>query len=295
MFEKLTERVRVVVTEEGFTYGNGVLVEDSVRVMLDSGMGRLVSAVNPERVDILINSHCHIDHISGNDHFSNAVIMAHPIEKESMLDPEMTTATKGWERLMDADRESRAMDIGILNPRYREPWRVDRVLHGDESVDCGRTTFTVLHTPGHTAGHLAFWFPDEEFLFTADICLSKVGPWYGDPAIKLEDFLKSIDRIVELKPRYVATGHIPRIIDKDIPQLFRQYAGRIEKREQRILDMLKEKPHSLDTLAARRPIYREHPSAFVVFWEKSMILKHLELLMDRGQVHLQGDDRYAIH
>lgn len=293
VIEKLTDRISVVFTESGFTFGNGVLIEDKKRVMIDSGMGDVLSSVQPDKVDILINSHCHIDHISGNDHFINATIMAHPIEKESMMDPEMTTATKGWDSLMDLDRESRAMDIGILNPRYALPWRVDKEVQGNQYVDCGKTTFQILHTPGHTSGHLSFWFPDEEFVFTGDICLSAVGPWYGDPTINLGDFIQSIERLIALKPRYVATGHINHLIDKDIPELFTEYAGRIFHREKRILSFLEQKPLGIDELAAKRPIYREHPSDFVLFWEKAMILKHLEHLADRGCVHCRDDGRYV--
>ena len=52
----------------------------------------------------------------------------------------------------------------------------DRLLEDKEILDFGHTRVQVLHTPGHTAGHLSFHFLDEKVIFLADLDLVKFGP-----------------------------------------------------------------------------------------------------------------------
>lgn len=274
----------MVFSEDGFTFSHAVLVRDEISIMIDTGVGGAIKEIPPDSIDIVINSHCHLDHINGNDYFSKAKKIAHPIEIQSMKDPEMTTATKGWDDLMDGDRENIAKAIALFNPRYIEPWEIDEELDINSVIDCGKTKINVLHTPGHTQGHCSFHFPGLDFVFTADICLSKVGPWYGDPSVKICDFINSAKKIISLKPKIVTTGHVLGILNQNIDKMFEEYLSRIYRREEKILAFLKESPQTINDLCEKKPVYEDHPSPFVIFWEKSMIKKHLEKLINEGQV-----------
>ena len=293
LIEKINNNIFIVFTEDGFTTSNAILVDDDIRLMIDSGVGNILPQVNPEKIEILINSHCHIDHINGNDHFTNATIMSHSITKEAMLDPEMTTATKGWDELMDTDRQNMAHQVGLFNPRFIEPWIVDKELFDGEIIDCGMKRIKVLHTPGHTRGHCCFFFVEEGFIFTADICLSKVGPWYGAPDTKINDFIDSVNMIIDLEPEMLATSHLNIILKKNIKEELKNYIDRIYKREEGIISHLKNSPMTINDLCEKNLIYEEHPNDFVVFWEKCMIRKHLEKLIEEDIV-LFTDEKYHL-
>jgi glyoxylase-like metal-dependent hydrolase (beta-lactamase superfamily II) len=95
---------------------------------------------------------------------------------------------------------------------------VDRVLHeGDEVAG-----FQVLHTPGHSAGHVTFWREADgvmvlgDVINTADVFTGIPGLheprtfFTPDPARNRE----SIRRIAALEPKLVLAGHGPPVRDQ---------------------------------------------------------------------------------
>jgi glyoxylase-like metal-dependent hydrolase (beta-lactamase superfamily II) len=275
MLVQFGKKVYVVFTEDGFTYGNCILVDDDIRLVIDSGASGILDQVDPENVDILINTHHHYDHVRGNELFTNAQILLHPIEHPCMQSLDKIMAVEGWSELMHKDLK--ATDPALAP----KPWRVDGEVNDGQVVDCGSTKLVVLHTPGHSKGHCAFYFPEEDLAFLGDICLTKVGPWYGEDQADLSEFIASINRIIELRPAAVATSHVNQVLTNP-GQVLGEYRDRILKREQRILRQIKGNPSTIDQLADRHMIYRQHPSPFVLFWEKSMLKNHLARLINLG-------------
>ena len=96
---------------------------------------------------------------------------------------------------------------------------VDRALHdGDDVAD-----FTVVETPGHTLGHLAFWREDDRVLVLGDVLFNlnpitlRKGPIEPlrfatmDPALNRE----SARKLAALEPDVVCFGHGPPLRDAD--------------------------------------------------------------------------------
>lgn len=292
MLGTVNNRIQIVFTEDGFTYGNCLLVNDDIRLLIDTGAGRALNEVHLESIDTIINSHHHYDHIRGNDLCSKAKILVHPLEQPSMQSPGMTTATNGWEELMGDTNTIDPRKIGIKPESLTRYWRVDGEIHDNQVFDCGNTKLVALHTPGHSPGHCCFYFPDEDFVFLGDICLTKVGPWYGEPQTNIDDFIKSIDRILDLHPKKLATGHINIMVSEKPESVLTEYRDRILKREQTILKHLQKSPCSIHQLAEQHLIYQRHNSPYVLFWEKSMLRNHLEHLRNLGLVEPIEDGRF---
>jgi len=292
MIQKINDRISIFFTEEGFGKSNSVLVDDDTRVMLDSGAGKITEQARPESIDILINSHCHIDHVWDNDMFVNARILAHPLERENFKDSKKVGSIENWEKYMKEDPEKYLHLIGTMKESFSGNWRVDDTIDEGDVIDTGRSKIQVLHMPGHTSGHLAFFFSNEGLLFCGDICLTKVGPWYGDADTPLIDFITSINRIIDMKPDMVVTGHNRDVLKSGIRESFEDYRGRIYMRDDRVLSAVKEKPITLDELADKMLIYPAHPTIFVLYWEKAMIMKHLERLVKIGAAEADSEGRY---
>ncbi|MCJ7664776.1 MAG: MBL fold metallo-hydrolase, partial [Desulfobacterales bacterium] len=125
MIQEINKHVKAIFTEDGFTASNCMLVEDDVRLMIDSGAGNMLSEVDTSRIDILFNSHRHLDHVWGNDRMNNARILTHPIERIAMQDPFKIAAISGWQELMDDDIFKEAGQLGMLSERLFKPWRID--------------------------------------------------------------------------------------------------------------------------------------------------------------------------
>lgn len=292
MIQPIDNRIKIIFTEDGFTACNCLVVEDDVKLIIDSGAGRILSEIDTCAIDILVNSHRHLDHIWGNEKMANARVLAHPLEREAMQDPYKITAIDGWNELMDADLYEQVSDLGDLSQKIQNSWKVDGAIEEGQIIDCGSTKIEVMLTPGHTSGHCSFFFPENNLVFLADICLSAVGPWYGEEQSDIDAFVASIDRIIALKPETIVTGHRTAVVDKNIEKILTEYRDRIFKREERILDCVRAKPLSIDQLAERNLIYPDHPTTFVLYWEKSMIRKHLDRLIARRIVERLKDGRY---
>ncbi len=67
----------------------------------------------------------------------------------------------------------------------------------------------VLHTPGHTPGHLAFWWPERRILFAGDAIATYPVFEAGWPAFNLNPTQQriSIRRMADLEADVVAVGH----------------------------------------------------------------------------------------
>ena len=90
---------------------------------------------------------------------------------------------------------------------------VDRVLHeGDEIAG-----FKVIDTPGHSAGHVAFWRESDGVLIAGDV-VNNMDIWTGIPGLhEPKPYLtpdpaenrRSIRKLAALEPKLMLVGHGP--------------------------------------------------------------------------------------
>jgi hydroxyacylglutathione hydrolase len=115
--------------------------------------------------------------------------------------------------------EARLVNAG--DPRACDPWlgfevrpyRVARpLLDGDVVGD-----LEVVHTPGQTPGHVAYWHAEERVAITGDLLQERDAAWvpYGGPwsAGALDSMIASVERIAALEPRMTIPGHGPPVTD----------------------------------------------------------------------------------
>ncbi|MFW9821426.1 MAG: MBL fold metallo-hydrolase [Candidatus Thorarchaeota archaeon] len=94
----------------------------------------------------------------------------------------------------------------------------DRIIDGE---------LLIVHSPGHSVGHICIYYPKKGILFSGDHILSNITPHLGTlviPAAEefnkrnnfeniLEHYLNSLDRIDELNSRIILPGHEQIIYD----------------------------------------------------------------------------------
>ena len=107
---------------------------------------------DPARIEIIVNSHFHFDHVGGNALIPNAVMVVQKREWEAGLTPEIAAA-HGYNRA-DFDLGHKLVEIDG-----------EHDLFGDGSVVC-------LPTHGHTPGHqsLRLRLASGEVVLAADAC-----------------------------------------------------------------------------------------------------------------------------
>ena len=299
---KISDKINLVLTEQGFTYSNWIYIDDEVQSVIETGMDKEgLHGLDCAKIDLVINSHHHLDHTRGNNLFPRAKIMIHELEADILRSDDLFISYNSldlWDELMPgADVWEAFEEVGFNGyNRSFKPFDTSRTVEpifDGKMLDFGTVKAQVLHLPGHSVGHCCFWFPEEELLFSSDICLTKAGPWYGEHLADPDEMIRSIDRIIDLKPRRVVSSHIHEVIEEPTACLL-EFKQRIVKREERVYNYLREHPSDIHALAAENLIYRAHPTNYVVFWEKLMLLKHIERLEKQGLVKQSDGTYYGI-
>lgn len=211
-------------------------------------------------------------------------------------------------RLMAADAgplagiESFLDGYGMPQEAYRNYWRktlpeqfhfkprrATRPFTPGEIIDLGSCTVEVIHAPGHTPGFTAFFFREPEVLFLGDYDLTRFGPWYGDRDGSIDGTIASVRRLQQVPARVWLTSHEDGCFEGDASEAFDRYLAVIDEREAKLLDFLAE-PRSMEDIVAACLVYRRprEPKAFFEWGEGAIMGKHLERLMQRGAVVLEG-------
>ncbi|MBU7015293.1 MAG: MBL fold metallo-hydrolase [Theionarchaea archaeon] len=177
-----------------FTMASNVFIlEDDITVMVDAGMGlsRRVTDYVEEKgltIDVLVNTHCHVDHTGGNGLFPHAKIYAHELDAPDI----------------EAGSQKTLWHFGFERP-FKFP--VSKVLKEGDIINTGNHNLSVIHTPGHTEGSMSLYEEDTGVLFSGD-CVFDMGIGRMDfPTGNAEDMKKSLKRLLTLDIETIYAGH----------------------------------------------------------------------------------------
>jgi glyoxylase-like metal-dependent hydrolase (beta-lactamase superfamily II) len=275
-----------------YPHCHSVVIDDSTRAIIDAASDReKLLAFHEERpVDILITSHAHEDHIMYNFLFDKAAFWVHEADAHGFID--IKTLIEPFE---PTEEESAAWEDFITGECNYIPREPNRLLRDGDVLKFGETQAIVIHTPGHTPGHCCFHFPQERLLFLADMDLTKVGPYYGDPGSDLDLTVQSLVRLAAFDVDVYLTSHGKGIYEGN-PELIEHYLDIIRQREHKLLDLLCQGPKTLAEIVQHCIVYGK-PVALGIYdlsiSEKHMMLKHLDRLMQQGRVVLDNH-RYSL-
>jgi len=231
----INERVLIL----GHPIYPGYIVRGSKRtIMIEAGMNILgplylkqlgqATGGEPKRLDSLIVTHGHYDHIGALPFLKRNIpslnLLAHPA----------TIA------VMENNKAVRTMNfLSMQNSRYFESEGIktddmdevaigsvefSRALREGDVIDLGDWTCEVIATPGHTRDHLSYFLREPGILFP--------GEALGNPIMEREDLVKvefltsfkdyvdSIEKLLRLKPqvKIIAMSHLYFYTGEDVPR-----------------------------------------------------------------------------
>ena len=176
----------------GFNYdSNCYLIDKSI--LVDTGAGNnkdylfsklQENGVEPSDIEMVVNTHCHFDHIGGNHFFPNAKIAVHKLDAISMRNED--TLGTSMSAFNGADNS-----------------RVDIELDESDRI----ADFEVIHTPGHTKGGICLW--DGENLISGDTIFAGGGVGRMDLGGDYQDMKNSVERLMALDVKNIYPGHGP--------------------------------------------------------------------------------------
>jgi glyoxylase-like metal-dependent hydrolase (beta-lactamase superfamily II) len=160
----------------------------------------------------------------------------------------------------------------------------------DKPVQDGERTFgglVAIATPGHTDDSLCFWNSSERALFTGDLVAGAGTVVLDQRPGALADYLRSLERLLELQPRRIYPGHGPILGDGQASAKLAEYLAHRRQREQQILAALAEHgPTSVDELVSA--IYPDVLPALVAMAARN-VRAHLDKLATEHRVAGESD------
>jgi hydroxyacylglutathione hydrolase len=258
--------------------GPGILIDPA------SDRGRLKELRDTRGVKEVWLSHWHEDHFMHLDLFDDVPLCISREDAGPLADLESLMDAYGATGNLRELWKPYFLDMFHFKPR-----KPDRFLAGGQRLSLGSVTVDVLHTPGHTPGNLSFYFREDRVLFLADYDLTWFGPWYGDVNSSIEQTIASVTHLQSISADTWLTCHEQGVFTETPASLWENYLGVIDEREQKLLDFLQE-PKTMTDIAAAWIIYGRprEPKVLYEFAERAMMGKHLERLVQQGQVDLDG-------
>ena len=144
-------------------------------------------------VKYVLNTHAHFDHTDANAALVQATGAALAIHPED-LPILRSSGGAAW--------------FGMSADTSPLP---DLELHDGDELEIGSLCLTVLHTPGHTPGHVCFYEPDEGVLFDGDVLFYRGIGRTDLPGGSWQQLLDSIQQVLFALPdeTVVYSGHGP--------------------------------------------------------------------------------------
>ena len=187
---------------------------DGTATLIDAGVGdtrhlaeidRQLAAHGARLARVLV-THGHADHASG----APALAAVHP---------DATFAKYPWPE---------------EDARYGIDWQL---LADRQTVASGGESLAVLHTPGHSPDHVAFWHEPSRTAFTGDLVVAGSSVMiHWSRGGNLAEYLASLERLLALQPRWLLPAHGPRVDDP--AALLSGYLEHRRMREQQVIAAL---------------------------------------------------------
>lgn len=245
-------------------------------VLIDAGYDLEASAAAVEQAvrehglatpDRILLTHSHPDHAPGAKHLRHwrAPVMYHAAEEPAMHE--------------------------ALSLPETGPFRRQTLVH-EETITVDGHPLVALHTPGHTPGHLCFWLPEQQVLFSGDNVLGKGTTWIGGPEGSIRDYLRSLEQLMRLPACRIAPGHGPWIDENPRERIAYLHRHRLEREEQ-IHALLKAQARRRATAAAlTEAIYGGTVPDFIIPFARMTVEAHLQKLEEDGKVRRLSDQLY---
>jgi len=173
--------------------------------------------LQPSDVKRIIITHADVDHMGSLKALKRATgaqVICHTVEKEFLENPGRRKPAKTPLGLLLRPIFALAMQF----PQYRvEPLSPDRTHVDGDKLPEG---FTIIHTPGHTPGHISLLHPEKRFLIAGDAIHNRGGTLGAPPPLFTPDVENSHLSIWKLAKKYgnnfdvAVFGHGPPIREK---------------------------------------------------------------------------------
>lgn len=208
------------------------LFEPDARLVLEQ-VHRLGRSITDLKRIVLTHAHrAHLGGLATLKRMSKAPVYAHSWEVD----------------ITEGRREAQRVPLLPKRPFHLKtyfPWQLGLALGKGEHSPCpvyetltdgdSAGPLQVIDAPGHTPGHLAFYYEDEGVLFAGDAIATWPNLMAGWPALNLDraEAYRSLRKFTKLSPRIVGVGHgepIRTRAPETIHELVEEEAAKLDRK-----------------------------------------------------------------
>lgn len=246
-------------------------------------------------VRYVVSTHGDFDHVGGNlearQAFPHAVFLCGEADRSLVSDVEAMIVDRYGEFGKDHGHHDSDETKEFIRGATRTT-AVDIGLRGGEVIDLGERLVEIVHTPGHSWGHLSVLDVQTQALMIGDAVLwnglltAEGAPAFPPTYRDVEPYRDTIARIMALQPQLLLTSHYPVYAGQQVNDFLDESLAYSEHVETVLVKMLTEHPSPLSLLAlverSRQALgsWDESSGALLVY----PLLGTLERLEKRGDV-----------
>lgn len=209
---------------------------------------------SPEKISLVVNTHCHGDHIGGNSiirKLTDAKIAAHKLEARWIENPERQYEEL-WGRYpqyfpVDEEKKRKFLQSIVSD------LKIDIELEDGDTIKLGGYPFKIIHTPGHSKGSICLYNEDNRLLVSGDSIqgngtrgqkIAMVTDVYG--------YLKSMENLKRLSIDWLIMDHSykpflkPILKGIEVERMIDESVTFIQRYEERIEDTLEQSSEHVD-------------------------------------------------
>ena len=147
--------------------------------------------VQINNLDIIINTHCHPDHIGSNYLFKKAnpkiILYAHRLAKPY---------------IDDIEKQYKERPVPGFFNLISNSTKVDKLLENEDIIDIGME-LKIIHTPGHSKGSISIFVPEKDVLIIGDAVPGRQDvPIYEN----VDELKKSFLKLKEIGAKHVISS-----------------------------------------------------------------------------------------
>jgi len=278
----------------------------NVHLIMDGDEGALIDAGFPDdqsfntrmewlrsipdlNLKYIVITHHHFDHSSGAArlreatgakivmHKDEAPLLERAAKEEMPSDVEVPADRKEWVERTAAWRKESAKA------------GVDQTVEDGDTLSIGSLTLRLVHSPGHTAGHLSPFLEEGKVLFAGDNVLG-IGttvvppPPHGD----MFDYIASLKKMQSLNAEIMCCGHGPAVREPN--RKLQELIDHRHEREEQILALVGGGHDTVKSLV--KTIYPELDKR-IIGMATSQIISHLSKLEREERVKTEGEGEEA--
>lgn len=197
-----------------------LLIDSGTRSTAGDALDRALTTAGVSSIDYLLVSHADADHHGGNmavrQRWPSVTILSHELDHPLVASRECHLKARYQDVVAADDVQYDPEVLAWVADMIGPDTRVDIGLRGGESVYLGEgVSCEILHTPGHTQGHLSVWLPVHRALIVQDAVLGRGVPDREGrvpsppPYYDVDAYVASIEQIQTLHPEYILAAHYP--------------------------------------------------------------------------------------